>query len=90
MGCVLCVCAEGCVNGCNGHGECVAGQCKCSPGYDGEFCNQSKSLRFKIYNILMRISICNSFLVVCLSFRCVLNSPWFFVISLNDICSRPY
>ena len=68
MGCVLCVCAEGCVNGCNGHGECVAGQCKCSPGSDGEFCNQSKSLRFKIYNILMRISICNSFLVVCLSF----------------------
>ena len=27
---------------CNGNGECVDGQCVCAPGFDGQFCTQSK------------------------------------------------
>ena len=34
---------EGCPMGCNGHGECVLGRCKCESGYGGEDCSQGNS-----------------------------------------------
>ena len=33
---------EGCPMGCNGHGECVLGRCKCESGYGGDDCSQGK------------------------------------------------
>ena len=34
---------EGCPMGCNGHGECVLGRCKCESGYGGDDCSQGKT-----------------------------------------------
>ena len=33
---------EGCPMGCNGHGECVLGRCKCETGYGGDDCSEGK------------------------------------------------
>ena len=37
---------EGCPMGCNGHGECVLGRCKCESGYGGDDCSQGKKTLF--------------------------------------------
>ena len=46
---------EGCPMGCNGHGECVLGRCKCETGYGGDDCSQGKNMNLIIpihlYNI---------------------------------------
>ena len=46
---------EGCPMGCNGHGECVLGRCKCESGYGGDDCSQGKT------NIFYFESYCYSF-----------------------------
>jgi teneurin len=33
---------ESCPNGCSGKGECLLGHCKCTPGFGGEDCSESK------------------------------------------------
>ncbi|OTF76366.1 Calcium-binding EGF-like domain containing protein [Euroglyphus maynei] len=33
---------ESCPFNCRGHGVCIAGHCKCDPGYNGESCDLSK------------------------------------------------
>ena len=53
---------EGCPNGCNGHGECVLGRCKCESGYGGDDCSQGKTKSFHFYfedyyNIVLSITI---------------------------------
>ena len=40
---------EGCPMGCNGHGECVLGRCKCESGYGGDDCSQGKKTLFVNY-----------------------------------------
>ena len=40
---------EGCPMGCNGHGECVLGRCKCESGYGGDDCSQGKTKSFHFY-----------------------------------------
>ena len=36
-----------CPRGCSGHGECLQGQCQCSPGYIGQDCALSEYLSVK-------------------------------------------
>ena len=53
---------EGCPMGCNGHGECVLGRCKCESGYGGDDCSQGKTKSFHFYfedyyNIVLCITI---------------------------------
>lgn len=37
---------ESCPNGCSGKGECLLGHCKCTPGFGGEDCSESKFFGF--------------------------------------------
>ena len=47
---------EGCPMGCNGHGECVLGRCKCESGYGGDDCSQGKKTLFANFIwILIRV-----------------------------------
>ncbi len=40
-----------CPRGCSGHGQCLQGQCQCSPGYIGQDCALSK------YSVLFCLSV---------------------------------
>ena len=33
---------QSCKDGCDGHGDCVQGQCQCHAGYAGEYCTISE------------------------------------------------
>ena len=53
-----------CPRGCSGHGECLQGQCQCSPGYIGQDCALSEYLPVKqlflLYLLFKPFSYCPS------------------------------
>lgn len=41
------VCSNDCFNDCSGHGECIHGWCRCSPGWFGVDCSDTIGLRYR-------------------------------------------
>ena len=56
---------EGCPMGCNGHGECVLGRCKCESGYGGDDCSQGKTRKISYLFERLVVWFCDYFIIYC-------------------------